>query len=740
MILRLLGRDKMDEYNTSSWAVNAVVDGVNDGILAGTDVNYMAPATREQTIQYIFNALSANYVTFSRDSQSYSPRILIRPDVDPGTYMTIQNAIYPELKYTEGGKDDYGRPTAQWAYKDELIRDDSVAPALRFTGPVTERQVYTGLRLTAPAIGATAATSYIDGSDNDSPQNIRRDDELMVTGTGGGTVTEVFVDKGNITIIIMSVWLARVDGEIEADEDKEIARKIELNVFMGDDDEEDYTFETDDFEEDDILLVTIANDEIQSAVSAPVVTNVSISTFTNGESVTAGGTTYEYSKNNVFGIPIFSGGADSINGKYNEAPGGWDTTFTFYLDGQGNILGNVIYEAAAVALNFIYVEEAIVTVGATGASSSAKVKVFYLDGESEELNIQVLTATATVPGSTTTYEGGKTVGVNAGDRYVRIADTSGAFKYYYVGGRANTDGMILPDAGGASAEFDRRANLADVLMDVLNKGLVSYKEVNGSVELSLQVVQGDAKAELYKSPPPSPTPTPEPVVFQFVSRRASVLAAGGFTPGNANATTTLVSVSEDGDVETYAGFANFPAGPDGWKHTASNAAPVVVASKGGTITNILVIGASWELPAEPDGFAVYTGDSRLVPAGTEYRLFVSGTLRWVLMDAPPTVAKTVVYPFFFSTATNKGSLESGLVNVYKVVSVDIASGFFMYDFGSTREQQLLASNAVVYNVTHANTANWSTGTASALRADQYVIVADEGDDGAKVIFIVPEPS
>lgn len=73
MLLTAIGYGKLGEYVGDNWALNAIVDAQNLGIL-DTNVDYMAPATRDQIARYAFNCFvgeKCKFVVLSDDISGY---------------------------------------------------------------------------------------------------------------------------------------------------------------------------------------------------------------------------------------------------------------------------------------------------------------------------------------------------------------------------------------------------------------------------------------------------------------------------------------------------------------------------------------------------------------------------------------------------------------------------------------------------------------------------------------------
>jgi len=73
MLLTAIGYGKNDEYVGNNWDINVISDAGALGVLT-LDVDYTAPATREQVAQYALNALTKPFQVYSKDSESYEDK------------------------------------------------------------------------------------------------------------------------------------------------------------------------------------------------------------------------------------------------------------------------------------------------------------------------------------------------------------------------------------------------------------------------------------------------------------------------------------------------------------------------------------------------------------------------------------------------------------------------------------------------------------------------------------------
>lgn len=73
MMLMAVGYGKNGEYVGSNWEINVLTDALRLGIFT-LNVDYSAPATREQVAQYALNAMKVPYVVYSKDKEDYEDK------------------------------------------------------------------------------------------------------------------------------------------------------------------------------------------------------------------------------------------------------------------------------------------------------------------------------------------------------------------------------------------------------------------------------------------------------------------------------------------------------------------------------------------------------------------------------------------------------------------------------------------------------------------------------------------
>ena len=194
MLLRAVGYGKLGEFEGSLWETNAIVLGMREKILEG-DKNFSAPASRDETAQYAFKALTdVHMVDLSADRTNYIPQVRRAPDpYNIGQFIdapvAIMDNVYPQLEaqrstpgyYTYSGgvttwhtgdtvADVFGRPSTRWVYAGVeigLYPFKAIASFSANLGPTTEARRNAVLS----AVGSGYAFSddimvYLNGNEN----------------------------------------------------------------------------------------------------------------------------------------------------------------------------------------------------------------------------------------------------------------------------------------------------------------------------------------------------------------------------------------------------------------------------------------------------------------------------------------------------------------------------------------------------------------------------------------------
>ena len=275
-------------------------------------------------------------------------------------------------KQNNDSKDDFGRPASVWSYKNDTIGKYADEADLTYTAEVKSGEIYDDLGL-SKNITNDKVTVKVDGETVNSSSDkmpIAEDNETVKFGSKGA-LTEVYYDDnaGTATVVTVNTYLAQVSADYDKDD-----KELELDSVDGTtaptlSGKNAWTLSSDDFSglegyaEDDYVLLTVANGKIKSIQAAEVI-NATVTAYTQGKSVTADGTKYEY---NAQYTNVTSNPAYTLKEEY-----------TLVLDQNGYVIFSDAVEADG---NYVYVSE----FGEEGAVNKSLVADAYFPNGTNEV-------------------------------------------------------------------------------------------------------------------------------------------------------------------------------------------------------------------------------------------------------------------------------------------------------------------------------------------------------------------
>ena len=308
MLMKALGYFQYGSDFGSDWQLATVSQGNRIDLFTDVDSGVREAMTRNDVAQLVLNALEAGTVEAETDGsitvgdititnnvsykfvtsgRDYATTINDRLDTNnDGTYSSgaiveLGEKLYQGDLTKEESYDDFGRPANIWEYQAKEIGTFADEADYSFTAKVTSKALY-------DQVGRTATNSYrwtvsvdgvevnYDGGDLNANKSDDNDDFLAEAGlspatgvTGNGVVTEVFVDgtERTVDVAVIHYYAAEV-YEADADEGT-----ITLsNAYSGAPADIDDEYITDEFAEDDIVMYSYANGEIQDVYAAEQMT------------------------------------------------------------------------------------------------------------------------------------------------------------------------------------------------------------------------------------------------------------------------------------------------------------------------------------------------------------------------------------------------------------------------------------------------------------------------------------
>ena len=323
MLLTALGYDSTIEgYTGANWTVNVMGQAQQIGLTDGNeDFVGSELCTREEACLYAVNALKATLVEYESKgtnvtvngatvaigaskatfvtSNIYNQATAISKDKDnaSGDYtVEFAERYQPDLA-KEADTDPFGRPSYTWSWKNKDIGTyvDYSLMVAEYTTKVKGGEVYSDIGSTAAGYDLTYVQDGVEMSKNATKEQAsyiaKKNDDTM-GATGNGVLTQVFVDDDaeELTITEINTYLAETDDYNEKKE------TLKFNEIYGYADVKDV--ELDDFPaiadyvDGDMVLLTIADGEVQSIIDAESVAGVEIDEFSKKDYVRADGTEY----------------------------------------------------------------------------------------------------------------------------------------------------------------------------------------------------------------------------------------------------------------------------------------------------------------------------------------------------------------------------------------------------------------------------------------------------------------
>ena len=406
MLLGALGYDSdIEGFTGPNWSINVakLAIGIDlDDDLEGA-FNGSKAVTREEACLYALNTLKATMVEYdskttvtvngaevvvggSEAKDMKNPAEKSKQYIEKDEYMQFAEKYFTDLKLYDGETDDFERPANQWKIKNDEIGTYAQSPDATYTVEVKGKMVYADLgddyEINGYYVNGDVANDQLKKSGKDDFAIEKKNDDIKLGGNGA--LTEVYIIDGDddnddtVRIITIETYLAEVSGDYdEDDEELELVDLDEDGVpSLNDacDDDVDYTLSSDDFanldtfEDEDYVLVTIAKGEIKSIAKAEQVT-AEVTAYVDEDSVTAGGTEYEYSK-------TYNGG-DGFSGDYS-----LNDDYDLYLDAYGYV---IFADGVEDDGKYVYVDDFFAA--SNSSKATVKANAYFLDGTNEEISI-----------------------------------------------------------------------------------------------------------------------------------------------------------------------------------------------------------------------------------------------------------------------------------------------------------------------------------------------------------------
>ena len=355
MLLGALGYDAAIEgYTGANWSINVAKRALNIGLDKGLKEEFSGSKslTREEACLYAFNTLKADMVKYdTKGTQITINGVVIASGASEAESAdkTFAQAYFGKLKGSTA-EDDFGRPATKWTWKNKEVGTYAKDADATYTAQVKTGDIYSDLSLSK----SVKADVTVDGEDAEGVEIAKKGKTKL---GGNGVLTEVYLVKEDDEIVGADIIeINTYVGEVEdIDENKDDERYIVVDGM---------NYVTEEFEEDDIVLYTMADDEIQSVALAEKLEGKL--TKISGGKYTIDGEVYELS------AEIENGGVKVKN------------DVEFYLDAYGYII------KIDVAKDEITVDDLAYVLATKGDEFDGyRAKLLFVDGTKQTVDLDI---------------------------------------------------------------------------------------------------------------------------------------------------------------------------------------------------------------------------------------------------------------------------------------------------------------------------------------------------------------
>ena len=349
MMLVALGYDaKVANYVGNDWAINVAADAVNAGI-APKGIVLADAMTREQAAQMAFQTLTADTVYYTNKGTTVIGSDGMQVIVGASAPVKVANSTTDDYRTVKGDKDevqqfcekyfsdltlnsnnhdDFGRPSDQWKNGTKEIGTYASTADASYSEKVSSKTLYSDLGLDKTTTVDVTEDGKANGTFTIEKGN--SDDELG----GNGVLVEAFVDSDdNVTLVVINTYVGEVSKVVDADSVKKDEEPyIEIAGLTGNGGK----FETNaSFDEDDVVLYTVADGDIQTVTMAKKIEDQEVTSKTGDTKFVADGETYKYNKNHrTYDITLKS-------------------SVDIYTDNYGYVVYVEEYEAGSASVAFV---------------------------------------------------------------------------------------------------------------------------------------------------------------------------------------------------------------------------------------------------------------------------------------------------------------------------------------------------------------------------------------------------
>lgn len=384
MVMKALGYFGYQGEFGDNWSLAVVKQATKIGLFDGVSAAVTSQITRSEAAQICLNALESTVTVVTQTgggsvvtgdasinlTASYSYEDVksskdkdYRGSVKGDEVQQLCEKLYGDkLSKLSGQSDKFGRDAAKWTYGTKSVVAADKA-ALTYTAEVDAKTLYKDLGLNAN-LAASNVNTYTDSAKATNTQGITKDDTKATWGGNGATVEVYKTETAGVVTSVKVVVVNTYAGKIDSVNDKKTDRTVTV--------EGEKAYKTDAFAEDDVVVYTKADGEIQTMALAQKAASGEVTrmvTTAGKASLTIGGTEYKLAQK--FAV------ADSktINVKNGE--------YDLYVDANGY----AVYAAETKAAEAQYA--VVLDVKSNGWSSgNGTAKIVLADGTQAEVEFK----------------------------------------------------------------------------------------------------------------------------------------------------------------------------------------------------------------------------------------------------------------------------------------------------------------------------------------------------------------
>ena len=522
MLMKALGYFQYQSDFSNDWQLATVSQGNRIALFENVDSGVREAMTRNELAQLVLNTLKSGMVEPDDDTinvttpdgttvnagkvdyvyvsseESYAKAI---KDLTGWNSTSISTAgwivelgeyLYDgDLKMDDDTRDAFGRPATEWTLKTNEVGTYAETPLATYTTKVTKGDLWSllGRSNVNNLGGSTELDVYANGADVVLPSKTDyfRSNSSAAAGVddanngvaANGVLTEVYMDNdGNVSIVYVNTYLAQANGDFRENSGtlNTVTLTSPTGFTLGTLDEEDFE-NLSEFVDEDYILYTVSyqggTPTVESIAKAQIVSGT-VDAYSQTESVTIGGTKYDYAKRIE--------GTDATGSKATEFTVGSNAAIV--LDQYGYVL--YVDDASLSVGNYLYVDGIIKS---TGFGDNYSARAYFSDGRKATIDIDDLyKAGQTTAEDLSTY----TLGMDES-----AADTNKLNGWYSY---SETDGEYTLRGAKTNASSHEYVGTGSSEVPVMTNGSVRFlagESVRGDNNTIFVIVDTDGDATVY---------------------------------------------------------------------------------------------------------------------------------------------------------------------------------------------------------------------------------------------------